>query len=158
MMQGAWTDEKTNSTQPCNDLVLYVGGSVRGIDWCPTSSKDSECLFQSEFIAIAAHPPQSPYHKLGTPLTGRGAVQIWCLLNYKPKDVKGEGNQIKSSNSPIKLRGRPKKKLPNVSLDDKHGDNENVQPLVTEYPGETSTFHNTMSASCENINKFHGDN
>ncbi|CAH9082720.1 unnamed protein product [Cuscuta epithymum] len=155
--KGAWIDEKVNSTQPCNDLVLYVGGSVWGIDWCPTSDKDPECQFQSEFVAIAAHPPQSSYHKLGAPLTGRGAVQIWCLLNYEPTNVKGEIFPIKSPNNPIKPRGRPRKKPPNASLNDKHGDNENVQPLAVEYPRETSTVHNRISVACENINKSHED-
>ncbi|KAF3973840.1 hypothetical protein CMV_002773 [Castanea mollissima] len=34
-----------------------------------------------KFIAVAAHPPGSSYHKNGAPLTTRGVIQIWCILN-----------------------------------------------------------------------------
>ena len=34
-----------------------------------------------QFIAVAAHPPWSSYHKIGASLTGRVVIQIWCILN-----------------------------------------------------------------------------
>lgn len=79
-------------------------------------------LFVLQFIAVAAHPPDSTYHKMGAPLTGRGAIQIWCLLNentkkHEPshiqkKQKKGSGKsktEKVESNIPQKPRGRPRK-------------------------------------------------
>ncbi|PQP97985.1 uncharacterized protein Pyn_21648 [Prunus yedoensis var. nudiflora] len=76
-----------------------------------------------EFVAIAAHPPGSSYHKLGQPLTGRGAIQIWCLLNVgvneenshpigeKPKrEPKKSGAREENPTEPKRPIGRPRKK------------------------------------------------
>ncbi|XP_019152955.1 PREDICTED: uncharacterized protein LOC109149566 isoform X3 [Ipomoea nil] len=169
MMQGASMNEKVTSPQSCKDVVLYVGGSVWGIDWCPRAYVDSEILFQSEFVAIAAHPPGSSYHKIGAPLTGRGIIQIWCLLDSRlkedvPSQVKKKSGKnskkgaiVKAKSSiPQRPRGRPKKKPLNVSLDDKNLDECDELPLAVEYPEEPSTLHSTAMA-CENISMSQED-
>ncbi|XVF81207.1 hypothetical protein PTKIN_Ptkin15bG0137500 [Pterospermum kingtungense] len=68
------------------DFVMYVGGSVWALDWCPRVRKNPNSPVKCEFIAVAAHPPESYYHKMGTPLTDRGIVQIWCILNVGVKE------------------------------------------------------------------------
>ncbi|KAK7392586.1 hypothetical protein VNO78_21029 [Psophocarpus tetragonolobus] len=70
-------------SQECRDIVMNVGGSVWALDWCPQIHEKPDCSVKCEFIAVAAHPPGSSYHKMGAPLTGRGVIQIWCLLNIK---------------------------------------------------------------------------
>ncbi|KAG7961349.1 hypothetical protein I3843_09G010800 [Carya illinoinensis] len=77
----------------------------------------------SNFIAVAAHPPGSSYHKIGAPLTGRGVVQIWGLLNVsmnedevpppaeKPKQGPKSSRDMKDKSTVSKRpRGRPRKK------------------------------------------------
>lgn len=76
-----------------------------------------------QFLAVAAHPPGSSYHKIGVPLTGRGVVQIWCLLNVgmdedevpppteKVKRVtENSGALVDKSTLSKRPRGRPRKK------------------------------------------------
>ncbi|KAF9594303.1 hypothetical protein IFM89_029444 [Coptis chinensis] len=68
------------------DFVLYVGGHVWALDWCGSVYQQSD-----SHIKFAAHPPEtsseSSYHKIGMPLTGRGVVQIWCLLHEVKEEV-----------------------------------------------------------------------
>ncbi|XP_031128106.1 uncharacterized protein LOC116030111 isoform X3 [Ipomoea triloba] len=168
--KGASMNEKATSPQSCKDVVFYVGGSVWGIDWCPRAYVDSETLIKSEFVAIAAHPPGSSYHKIGAPHTGRGIIQIWCLLDSQlkedvPSQVKKKSGQnsrkcakVKEKSSlPQRPRGRPKKKPLNVSsLDDKNPDECAETPLAVEYPKEPSTLHSTAMA-CENISMAQED-
>ncbi|GMH26343.1 hypothetical protein Nepgr_028186 [Nepenthes gracilis] len=104
------------------DFVLYVGGSVWALDWCPTPDLTADCQMNCQFIAVSAHPPDSTCHKLGAPLSGRGMVQIWCLVNGNvDKDVTSclqrKPNQkfqkyvAKEEKTQLKTpRGRPKKK------------------------------------------------
>ncbi|VFQ84438.1 unnamed protein product [Cuscuta campestris] len=135
------SQEKVSSPQSCNDLVLYVGGSVWGIDWCPRACKESEFLFQSE---------------------------IWCLLNHRVKDESSQDKKLRKKSSkgeivkikspdPKKPRGRPRKKPLNVSSDDKHGDENVQQPLAIEYPEESSPLPTTGDMASENINKSQED-
>jgi general transcription factor 3C polypeptide 2 len=76
-----------------------------------------------QFIAVAAHPPGSSYHKIGASLTGRGVVQIWCLLNIsvneeevppltkKQKQGPKNNRDMKENSTLVKgPRGRPRKK------------------------------------------------
>ncbi|XP_070666185.1 uncharacterized protein [Malus domestica] len=111
------------SPELSQDFVMYVGGPVWALDWCPRVHRSSDDHPKCEFIAVAAHPPGSSYHKLGEPLTGRGAIQIWCLLNVgvnkedihsvveKPKQgSKNNGARQEKSTEPKKPLGRPRKK------------------------------------------------
>lgn len=64
----------------------------------------------SQFIAVAAHPRGSSQHKLGAPLTGRGVIQIWSLLNVsgdeeeaslvdKPRQRRANSQSLKEKSS-----------------------------------------------------------
>ncbi|KAL5862326.1 hypothetical protein ACOSQ3_003613 [Xanthoceras sorbifolium] len=109
------------------DFVMYVGGSVWALDWCPRVHERPDCHTKCEFIAVAAHPPESYYHKLGAPLTGRGVIQIWCMLNVGVYEEvtpppKKSSKQVPQSNEntedkPKKPRGRPRKKPIDESFD-----------------------------------------
>ncbi|CAA7410322.1 unnamed protein product [Spirodela intermedia] len=106
------------------DFVLHAGGSVWAMDWCPRVHQVPHCPVRCEYLAVAAHPPGSSYHQIGAPLTGRGVIQIWCLLDMNRKEenysqrsrerpTKGSarrsgGLSIKSEHPP-KPRGRPTK-------------------------------------------------
>ncbi|XP_029129405.1 uncharacterized protein LOC114916537 [Cajanus cajan] len=87
--------------QECRDFVMNVGGSVWALDWCPRIHEKPDCSIKCEFIAVAAHPPGSSYHKMGAPLTGRGVIQIWCLLNIREHNDK--------STPKTRPKGRPRK-------------------------------------------------
>ncbi|XP_057534889.1 uncharacterized protein LOC130813150 [Amaranthus tricolor] len=111
------------STDSCNDFVLYVGGLVWSLDWCPRMDQGTNSAAQCEFIAVAAHPPDSKHHKIGDPLSGRGMIQIWCLLNSTTKEgmlapvesIKRRYQKNKAAkndeNKPVRPRGRPKKNV-----------------------------------------------
>ncbi|KAM5559532.1 hypothetical protein ABKV19_020943 [Rosa sericea] len=109
----------TSSPELSHDYVMYVGGPVWALDWCPRVHESHDHHAKCEFIAIAAHPPGSSYHKLGEPLTGRGAIQIWCLLNASTNDEgvpigdKPKGGNKRSGATEKcteQKRGRPRKK------------------------------------------------
>ncbi|KAL2599606.1 hypothetical protein AAZV13_10G061500 [Glycine max] len=104
-------------SQECRDFVMNVGGSVWALDWCPQIHEKPDCSVKCEFIAVAAHPPGSSYHKMGAPLTGRGVVQIWCLLN-----VKEHNDKLSKIKRP---KGRPRKNptvVDEMNCDKKDGD------------------------------------
>ncbi|KAK9153737.1 hypothetical protein Sjap_001217 [Stephania japonica] len=105
------------------DFVVYVGGPIWALDWCPTALERSDSGKRCEYLAVSAHPPESSYHKIGAHLTGRGIVQVWCLLNT---DVKKEESSLLE-----KERGRPRKHTTNKrSLGALDGRNEVVQELA----------------------------
>ncbi|XP_058214254.1 uncharacterized protein LOC131325816 isoform X2 [Rhododendron vialii] len=129
--------------EPSNDFVMNVGGLVWALDWCPRVHQWcelSDCHVNCEFIAVAAHPPESSYHKVGAPLIGRGVIQIWCLLNIGVKEeevprTKNKATQNQSSStgkvtSPneSRTRGRPRKNRVNESADNIDENSEYVQP------------------------------
>ncbi|KAL9237573.1 hypothetical protein vseg_012104 [Gypsophila vaccaria] len=109
------------SAQSRKDFVLYVGGLVWALDWCPREEQGTESDINCQFLAVAAHPPDSTYHKLGAPLKGRGMVQIWCILNYTTnedmqisvgstkKKYKKPTVEKKAGDKPVRPRGRPRK-------------------------------------------------
>ncbi|KAL6574965.1 hypothetical protein OROMI_012250 [Orobanche minor] len=123
-------NEDKACTEASKDFVMYVGGSVWALDWCPRVHRNSENHIKSEFVAVASHPPGSSYHRIGAPLTGRGAIQIWCLLTaYVKEDEPNPGNKKSRQNSQKKLivkytdptkpprpRGRPRKTPLNESV------------------------------------------
>ncbi|WCJ19340.1 Transducin/WD40 repeat-like superfamily protein [Euphorbia peplus] len=88
------------SPKSSKDFVMHVGGSVWALDWCPRNHERSASHVKCEFLAVASHPPNSYYHKLGTLLSGRGVVQIWCILN----DSRNEETPPLSENSKRKTR------------------------------------------------------
>jgi general transcription factor 3C polypeptide 2 len=82
-----------------------------------------------QYLAVAAHPPGSSYHKIGMPLIGRGIVQVWCLVapfeeeythhsmiaysksnrRGRPRKIPDVNNSIDNSSVPRKPVGRPRK-------------------------------------------------
>jgi hypothetical protein len=86
-------------------------------------------FYPLQYLAVAAHPPGSSYHKLGMPLIGRGIIQVWCLLSPfedahscqslnacntssrkgRPRKIPDGNNSVGSSSNPPKPRGRPRK-------------------------------------------------
>ncbi|KAH6806101.1 Transducin/WD40 repeat-like superfamily protein [Perilla frutescens var. frutescens] len=146
------------------DFVMHVGGAVWALDWCPRVDWNPENCIKPEFVAVAAHPPEDSYHKIGAILTGRGVVQIWCFLTIHVKDVPSQGNKKikpkskkKETDTSKELtvvrrplgrprkkplsdrpkgrpRGRPRKKPLSDTVEKIDTDNQHVQPLAIEYP------------------------
>ncbi|KAM3341403.1 putative protein isoform X1 [Capsicum galapagoense] len=117
-------NEQPVPKESSKDFVMYIGGQVWGMDWCPQAYENRDTPIKSEFIAIAPHPPESSYHKYGVLYTGRGVIQIWCLLDLIQKkdlivieDFLAQVNKKTSRNStrsesasgPQKPKGRPRK-------------------------------------------------
>ncbi|KAJ6725390.1 RNA polymerase III TRANSCRIPTION INITIATION FACTOR COMPLEX SUBUNIT [Salix purpurea] len=114
-------DGGASSLESCKDFVMYVGGSVWALDWCPRVHERPDNHIKREFVAISAHPPESYYHKIGVPLTGRGIVQIWCVLNVSgdeevlpmKKSKLGARYNVSKMDKSVELnrpKGRPRKK------------------------------------------------
>uniref|UniRef100_A0A0E0JR96 Uncharacterized protein n=1 Tax=Oryza punctata TaxID=4537 RepID=A0A0E0JR96_ORYPU len=101
---------KTDSS----DFVIFAGGNVWALDWCPRLCDRPHSPINCEYLAVAAHPPGSSYHKIGMPLIGRGIIQVWCLLapseEGHPHQSLVAPNKYNSSNQP-KRRGRPRKTI-----------------------------------------------
>ncbi|PSS23600.1 General transcription factor 3C polypeptide like [Actinidia chinensis var. chinensis] len=136
------------SQEPSKDFVMYVGGHVWALDWCPRvhqRSESSNCDIACEFVAVAAHPPESSYHKIGAPLIGRGIIQIWSLLNVgvkeeipqmekKPKqknptNISTKKVEVKvDTPQPKNSRGRPPQKPVNESIDHLYGKVNSPEP------------------------------
>ncbi|XP_010558993.1 PREDICTED: LOW QUALITY PROTEIN: uncharacterized protein LOC104827512 [Tarenaya hassleriana] len=112
------------SCESSKDFVMYVGGSLWALDWCPRAHRNPDARAKCEFLAVAAHPPESYTHKIGAQLTGRGIIQIWCILNLScEKDIvsipeqnqKGKSKPGKSTAG--KPRGRPRKESLDESVE-----------------------------------------
>lgn len=115
-----------------------------------------------QFVAVAAHPPESTYHKIGVPLTGRGVIQIWCLLNVCSEDAPSQVNKKRKlgtkkkervkANESIKLprpRGRPRKKPINENVEKIDSDSQYVQSLAIEYLEDISGLYSVQRASAD---------
>ncbi|XP_039003969.1 uncharacterized protein LOC120130887 isoform X2 [Hibiscus syriacus] len=156
--------ESNASAEFCKDFLMYVGGSVWALDWCPRVHQNPNNLVKCEFIAIAAHPPESYYHKLGAPLIGRGMIQIWCVLNDRVNEEEAPLSEKKPKRKyqitealdeslPKKPRGRPRKEQideaqpdkvkrlqgrPRIkSITESPGTDPHVQPLAVQYPEDS---------------------
>ncbi|KAK9664903.1 hypothetical protein RND81_14G076000 [Saponaria officinalis] len=129
------------SAQARKDFVLYAGGLVWALDWCPRAEQGKDSGTNYQFLAVAAHPPDSTYHKLGAPLKGRGMVQIWCILNYTinedtqipvgstKKKYKKTTVGKKVDDKSVRPRGRPRKNPVN-KIPDADPENQFIQDLV----------------------------
>ncbi|KAI3746249.1 hypothetical protein L6452_08673 [Arctium lappa] len=142
------------SSHSSKDFVMYVGGLVWALDWCPRVHERPDCDINLEFIAVAAHPPESSYHKIGAPLTGRGVIQIWGLLNRGVKDdvipnVKGKSKKNPSSKKatetkatqPTKPRGRPRgrpRKNPIHESINLYDNNQNLHARAVQFPEDST--------------------
>nr|GEU38693.1 AT hook, DNA-binding motif-containing protein [Tanacetum cinerariifolium] len=139
------SDGNKVSSHLSEDFVMYVGGPVWALDWCPRVHQP-DCDVNLEFVAIAAHPPESSYNKVGAALTGRGVIQIWGLMNphvkdhdvfsqVKKKSKKNLNNKTSTpEGTPLKrARGRPRKEPINeeVAMDD---NDKNVEQSAPKNP------------------------
>uniref|UniRef100_A0A0E0Q7Q7 DML1/Misato tubulin domain-containing protein n=1 Tax=Oryza rufipogon TaxID=4529 RepID=A0A0E0Q7Q7_ORYRU len=99
-----------------DNFVIFAGGNVWALDWCPRLCDRPHSPINCEYLAVAAHPPGSSYHKIGMPLIGRGIIQVWCLLapseEGHPHQSLVACNKYNPSNQP-KRRGRPRKTITN---------------------------------------------
>ncbi|KAH1227875.1 hypothetical protein GmHk_10G027998 [Glycine max] len=131
-------------SQECRDFVMNVGGSVWALDWCPQIHEKPDCSVKCEFIAVAAHPPGSSYHKMGAPLTGRGVVQIWCLLNVKEHNDKlskikrPKGRPRK--NPTVNPRGRTRKNSTTITVDDVNCETQNKSACYVQVAQNSTEF------------------
>ncbi|CAK7336486.1 unnamed protein product [Dovyalis caffra] len=98
-------DRGATSLESSKDFVMYVGGSVWALDWCPR---------------VHERPENHIKREIGVPLTGRGIIQIWCVLNVsgneeappmkKPKLVaRYNGSKMDKSVELNRPKGRPRK-------------------------------------------------
>ncbi|GAB2227090.1 hypothetical protein Droror1_Dr00008894 [Drosera rotundifolia] len=76
--------ESTQMTSPESrkDFLLYAGGLIWAVDWCPWSVS-AEGITYYEFIAVSAHPPDPSYHKIGAPLSGR----VYCSFCSSARSI-----------------------------------------------------------------------
>ncbi|KAK7278639.1 hypothetical protein RJT34_23673 [Clitoria ternatea] len=155
-------------SQECRDSVMNVGGSVWALDWCPRIYEKPDCSTKCEFIAVAAHPPGSSYHKMGAPLTGRGVIQIWCLVisenddqvsslsekkdkgpRGRPRKNQTDGGKNDGSTQIKRPRGRPRKNLTLITADDMNCDTQTTSALAVQFT-ENSTEFPTPDEDLEN--------
>ncbi|XP_028782444.1 uncharacterized protein LOC114738545 [Neltuma alba] len=140
--EGLHRDVKSHESR---DSLLYVGGSVWALDWCPQIHLKPDSSVKCEFLAVAAHPPGASYHKVGSPLTGRGLVQIWCVLNSSKsnKEVcppskktkrgpKNKGATNDNSTQMKRPRGRPRKSPIKVAGTDMNSETHCALALVPD--------------------------
>ncbi|KAL0794990.1 hypothetical protein Bca101_066367 [Brassica carinata] len=115
-------DESSSFGELSKDFVMHVGGSVWALEWCPRVHGNPDAQAKCEFLAVATHPPQSYSHKIGVRLSGRGIIQIWCVINVKrendsahisgkklAKSQKKPSVEFNNNGEPKKPRGRPRK-------------------------------------------------
>ncbi|CAL4973034.1 unnamed protein product [Urochloa decumbens] len=119
------------------DFILFAGGNVWALDWCPRLCDKPVSSINCEYLAVAAHPPGSSYHKIGMPLIGRGVIQVWCILapfedtysrrpldacnsigrRGRPRKIPDGTNSVACSSNPPKPKGRPRKRPHNDQLE-----------------------------------------
>ncbi|XP_022624983.1 general transcription factor 3C polypeptide 2 [Seriola dumerili] len=65
------------------DMVLYAGGPVWAMEWCPTP----EGAPASQYIALACHRGMDEQHYVNKMYSGPGLVQLWdvCKLEYNSR-------------------------------------------------------------------------
>ncbi|KAF8104189.1 hypothetical protein N665_0176s0005 [Sinapis alba] len=159
-------DESSSFGELSKDFVMHVGGSVWALEWCPRVHGNPDAQAKCEFLAVATHPPQSYSHKIGVRLSGRGIIQIWCIINAtcendnahipgkktgksqkKPSvesNTKGEPKKPRGRprkhpieiTEPKKTRGRPKRKSTADLPVELDGDVLYVEALSVRYPEE----------------------
>ncbi|KAI9090686.1 hypothetical protein K1719_028539 [Acacia pycnantha] len=140
--EGLLRDVKSHESR---DSLLYVGGPVWALDWCPQIHLKPDSSVKCEFLAVAAHPPGASYHKMGSPLTGRGLVQIWCILNssksngeafpLSEKSKRGRKNKGATNDNSTQIkrpRGRPRKNPIKVAVNDMNSETHCALALVPD--------------------------
>ncbi|XP_058087416.1 uncharacterized protein LOC131234503 isoform X2 [Magnolia sinica] len=124
-MEGQSSNTRFVNSQ--KDFVLHVGGHIWALDWCPRLLQRPDCHIKCEYLAVAAHPPDSSYHKMGAPLTGRGAIQIWCIINV----------DVKEELTPSKPKRRGRKRLVRTEPLDNLSSSEGLNVNTVTASGDT---------------------
>jgi hypothetical protein len=87
------TDSATFRKDEAYDRLLFVGGPVWGLDWCPgavqlpgktamlasRSQPDSAPVF-ADYMAVGCHPKGHKHNRIGNAVQGPGVLQIWEVL------------------------------------------------------------------------------
>ncbi|XP_020580386.1 uncharacterized protein LOC110024643 isoform X2 [Phalaenopsis equestris] len=152
----------TGSTFENDDFVLHVGGSVWAMDWCPRLYENIGCDVKCEYLAIAAHPTGSEYHKIGEQLTGRGFIQIWCFLHLvdkeeslNPKVVRRRREHNKKGNEDSCVpKCSVKRRTTAPSIPDEIIEGSNIAVIDGPY-GPFSLRENAISNECCMSNEFY---
>ncbi|XP_050380080.1 uncharacterized protein LOC126797498 isoform X2 [Argentina anserina] len=145
--------DETSSPELSQDFVMYVGGSVWALDWCPRVHETHDHHAKCEYIAISAHPPGSSYHKLGEKPRGKStmtAAIVNCTEQKRPRgrprkkpieeSIDKEAKEEKSTESK-RPRGRPRKKSTDESVDNLDGRTNSVEILAIDFTKESSELH-----------------
>ncbi|XP_024008874.1 uncharacterized protein LOC18992977 isoform X2 [Eutrema salsugineum] len=114
---------KMNHQNPAR-ILLCMLEALFG-DWSGVPEFMEIQMLKQNFMAVATHPPESYSHKIGVVLSGRGIIQIWCILNttcekdsaqisaktqkLTPKSQKKPSDETTNKTEPKKPRGRPRK-------------------------------------------------
>eukprot|EP00850_Spirogloea_muscicola_P023381 SM000352S13429 [mRNA] locus=s352:4947:9012:- [translate_table: standard] len=59
------------------DVVLFAGGPVWALDWCPLPPHLTVGPWQ--YLAVGCHSAREPHHLVGQPAHGPGLIQIWAV-------------------------------------------------------------------------------
>uniref|UniRef100_A0A3Q0QZA7 General transcription factor IIIC, polypeptide 2, beta n=1 Tax=Amphilophus citrinellus TaxID=61819 RepID=A0A3Q0QZA7_AMPCI len=67
------------------DMMLYAGGPVWALEWCPTP----DGALATQYMALSCHQQMDDFHYVDKTYTGTGLVQLWDVgkLEYKSKPV-----------------------------------------------------------------------
>ncbi|CAN8312580.1 unnamed protein product [Cochlearia groenlandica] len=114
------------------DFVMHVGGSVWALEWCPRVHENPDSQAKCEFLAVATHPPESYSHKIGVPQSGRGLIQIWCIINSTPK--KDRPTKESTSKKSQKLTEKSQKKPSDETEPKKPKGRPRKHPIETKEP------------------------
>lgn len=90
---------------------------------------------------------------MGAPLTGRGVIQIWCLLNIREQDeeecyltqkrkkrAKKDGGTNDKSTQIKRPRGRPRKNPIEKVVDDTNSETQYIPALAVQFPENSAEF------------------
>ncbi|KAL1207797.1 hypothetical protein V5N11_013971 [Cardamine amara subsp. amara] len=126
-------DESSSSGEVSKDFLMHVGGSVWALEWCPRVHGNPDAQAKCEFLAVATHPPDSYSHKIGIPLSGRGIIQIWCIINATCKKDSAHFPE-KSKKMTLKPRKKPSSETIEVTEPKKPRGRPRKHPIETTEP------------------------
>ncbi|KAG2319698.1 hypothetical protein Bca52824_012911 [Brassica carinata] len=151
-------DESSSSFgEPSKDFIMHVGGSVWALEWCPRVHENPDAQTKCEFLAVATHPPDSYSHKMGVRLSGRGIIQIWCIINatcendgknqkFTGKSGKKPSDESNNNTEPKRPRGRPRKHP--IETTDPKSRKEVLEKTTAELPVELDVTKAKTNNEC----------
>ena len=70
------------------DALLYAGGPVWALDWCPAAvplaGAAGGAASQAEYLAIGCHPVHATENVIGTTVSGPAVLQVWEVCSPAP--------------------------------------------------------------------------